>query len=245
MGLLSVEAATGGEVFFKTSNHVMIYNHGAGFFAIERFEQQANFEGDWFLSERELGQSRMIFNLRYGTLIVDSRALSESSQLTVETPFGRISVKNALWMIDITKDERKHIYSFDIQCMAGALRLTDHQGSTYKIRTGQRISGVGASSAPSVEIAEITASGFEIFENFKSLAAEVDTISISPQALVAATKRVSSQAAVEPKAARPIPESGENDGRRPLLIEYAPLSAPVTPFRGVTRPPSEYEADLF
>jgi hypothetical protein len=38
-------------------------------------------------------------------------------------------------------------------------------------------------------------------------------------------------------------ESQQRDARRPLLIEYAPQSPPVSPFRGLIRAPSLYEAD--
>ena len=40
------------------------------------------------------------------------------------------------------------------------------------------------------------------------------------------------------------PNYGAEEGR-PIVIEYSPRPKPLVPFRGVVRPPSEYQKDLF
>ncbi len=245
MGLLSARVAAEGEIFMEASNHVRMDCQGAGFFAIERFEQEGDFTGDWFLSDIEAGQSRMIFSLRSGMLAVDSRSLSEASQLIAETPFGRITVGKALWIIGVRRDERKRTYSFDVLCAEGALRLTDKTGASYKILGGQRISGVGTSDQPSIEVAEITDEGRERFDDFSALSERLEALDVSAEALAEQMEPLLNKVAVESETEDRLPNSAGNDGRRPILIEYAPRAAPVTPFRGEARPPSAYEADLF
>ncbi len=101
-GLLRVRTQPKDAVFLKTSNRISIYNEGAGFFAIERFEQD-------IATSMDQGKSRMILNFRQGLLAVDNRALSSDSKMIVETPLGHISVKNGWWLMRITYDERRHI----------------------------------------------------------------------------------------------------------------------------------------
>ncbi len=236
-GLLNVRTAQASEaVFLKTSNQISIYNAGTGFFAIERFEQELG-------ASSEQGKSRMILHLRQGLLAVDNRALSEASQMIVETPLGRISVKNGWWLMEIAYDERSHIYDFSIECADGVLRFTDRPGATYTLRSGQRLLGAGVSSRPSIEVAEISEDASEFFEEFSELEAGVDSMELSQDAFRAAMRAIGNVA--EPERSTATGEFGASAGKRPLIIEYAPQSPPVTPFRAVIRAPSRYEADLF
>ena len=235
-GLLKVDARLKGSVFLRTSNRISIYNEGAGFFAIERFEQDV-------AKLMDQGKSRMILNFRRGFLVVDNRALSDNSQLIVETPVGRISVKNGWWLMRIEYDERSHIYDFSIECADGVLRFTDQGGDTYTLRNGQRLRGAGASSRASIEVAEISDEARELFEEFAVLDAGAEAMELSDGAFRSKMKPLAhtneaSASALEASDVR-------GTGKRPLLIEYAPQSAPVTPFRAERRPPSGYQADLF
>lgn len=233
-GLLKVSTQSKDAVFLVTSNQISIYNEGAGYFAIERFEQDV-------ATSMSGGKSRMILNFREGLLVVDNRALSADSQMIVETPLGRISVKNGWWLMKIEYDERSRIYDFLIACADGVLRFNDQRGHTYTLRNGQRLRGAGASSRPSVEIAEISDVSAEIFEEFTVIAAEASALDLtvdSFRAQMIPLKHVGSEAvATETSAPR--------SSKRPLMIEYAPQSAPVTPYRAVIQPPSSYQADLF
>lgn len=234
-GFLKVRTRPKDAIFLKTSNRISIYNEGAGFFAIERFEQDV-------ATSMDQGKSRMILNFRQGLLAVDNRALSSDSQMIVETPLGRISVKNGWWLMRIAYDERSHIYDFSIECADGVLRFTGQGGDTYTLRNGQRLRGAGASSRPSIEVAEISDAGSEFFEEFTEMEAaaaalELPAAGFRPKMKPLKYVRVEDSAPAEVSAARTT--------KRPLVIEYAPQSAPVTPFRAVIRPPSSYQADLF
>lgn len=233
-GLLKVRTKAKDAVFLKTSNRISIYNEGAGFFAIERFEQDV-------ATTMDQGKSRMILNFRQGLLVVDNRALSEDSQMIVETPLGRISVKHGWWLMRIVYDERSHIYDFSIECADGVLRFTDQAGDTYTLRNGQRLRGAGASSRASIEVAGVSDDGSERFEEFTVMEADAAALELPPEAFLPKMKPLkhaeSEVAAVQ---------TSEGDAaKRPLVIEYAPQSAAVTPFRAVIRPPSSYQADLF
>ncbi len=234
-GLLKIRTEAGDSVFLKTSNHISIYNEGAGYFAIERFEQDLT-------QSIDEGKSRLIFNFREGLLAVDNRALSDDSQMIVETPLGRISVKNGWWLMEIAYDERSHIYDFSIECADGVLRFTDLTGDSYTLRNGQRLRGAGASGRPSIEVGEISEDASELFEDFAGMERSVAALDLSAEAFRAQMKpmQVSRSDAEASTAA-----TEARGSKRPLLIEYAPQSAPVTPFRAVIRPPSSYQADLF
>ena len=235
LGLLQVHTEVGDSLFIKTSNQISIYNEGSGYFAIERFEQD-------IAKSMDAGKSRMILNFRQGLLAVDNRELSDNSQMIVETPLGRISVKNGWWLMKIAYDERSHIYDFSIECADGVLRFTDLTGDTYTLRNGQRLRGAGASGRPSIEVGEISEDASELFEEFAAMEAAVTELELSAEAFRAKMK--SMQRAGSGVTA-PAEVSEVRGSKRPLLIEYAPQSAPVTPFRAVIRPPSSYQADLF
>lgn len=235
LGLLKVRTEVGDSAFLKTSNQISIYNEGAGYFAIERFEQEV-------ADSMDAGKSRMIFNFRQGLLVVDNRALSENSQMIVETPLGRMSVKNGWWLMDIAYDERSRIYDFSIECADGVLRFNDLTGDTYTLRNGQRLRGAGASSRPSIEVAEISEKASELFEDFAAMEVAVAELDLSVEVFRAKMK--SMQHTISQVNA-PAEVSEARGSKRPLVIEYAPQSAPVTPFRAEVRPPSSYQADLF
>ena len=235
-GLLKIDARLKGSVFLRTSNRISIYNEGDGFFAIERFEQDV-------AKSMDQGKSRMILNFRRGFLVVDNRALSDSSQMIVETPVGRISVKNGWWLMRIAYDDRSHIYDVSIECADGVLRFTDQGGGTYTLRNGQRLRGAGASSRLSIEVAEISDEARESFEEFAMMEVGAEAMELSDEALRSKMKSLAHANGATPAAGETSNASGT--GKRPLLIEYAPQSAPVTPFRAERRPPSGYQADLF
>ncbi|HAV14255.1 MAG TPA: hypothetical protein DCX06_12295 [Opitutae bacterium] len=245
-GLVKVESLDTSRVTLLASNHVLVDYKGAGYFAIERFEQEADFEADWFNSELEGGQSRMIFNLRAGTLVIDQRKMEEASQLLVETPIGRLYAnRRALWMIEISRDARKRTYGFTIHCVEGTVRLLDLSNRTFSIRSGQRISGAGAAFKPSVEVAEITLDALEYLEDFDQRSIAVGALNFSAKEFYEHTKSLNI-GAVEVQQAVGASASGmSQQDLRPIVIEYAPLPKPVTPFKGEARPPSAYEAGLF
>ena len=234
-GLLKVRTQPNDAVFLKTSNRISIYNEGAGFFAIERFEQD-------IATSQDQGKSRMILNFRQGFLAVDNRELSEDSQMIVETPLGRISVKNGWWSMRIAHDDRSHIYDFSIECADGVLRFTALDGDAYTLRNGQCLRGAGASSRPSINVAGISEDGSEFFEEFTEMEAAAAALELPAETFLTKMKPIKRTENVD---AAPAAVSSARTTKRPLVIEYAPQSAPVTPFRAVIRPPSSCQADLF
>ena len=234
-GLLKVATAIGDSVLLSTSNQLSIYNEGPGYFAIERFEQEV-------AESLDTGKSRMILNLRQGLVAVDNRALSDNSQMIVETPVGRMSVKNGWWLMEIAYDERSHIYDFSIECADGVLRFTDLTGDSYTLRNGQRLRGAGASARPSIEVGEISEDASELFEEFAAMQLSVAELGL-PVEMFRAEMQSMHLSQSGPDAS--IHGAEARGSKRPLLIEYAPRSAPVTPYRAVIRPPSSYQADLF
>lgn len=233
-GLLKVRTRSQDDIFLMTSNQISIYNKGASFFAIERFEQEV---GSSLLQSK----SRMILNFSQGSLIVDNRALSANSQMIVETPLGRISVKHGWWLMKIAYDEHSRIYDFSIECADGVLRFIDQRGHTYTLRNGQRLRGAGASSRPSIDVTELSDRGRESFEEFMEMAAETEASDLPEDAFRSEMKPLKHADSVA--VAIEIPADGIT--KRPLVIEYAPQSAPVTQYRAVIRPPSSHQADLF
>lgn len=237
-GQIRVRTGDRSEVFIRASNQVALLNRGTGFFAIERFEQTGG------VSDAEkVEASRMILNLRRGTLVVDNRAVGDRAQLTLETPVGRVSVDRALWFMHIDYDDRKRMYSFTIACADGGLRFTDRGGAQYSVRAGQRLSGVGIVGAPSIDVADLSGEARELFVQFSEYAAAFAEADFDRALLVnklGPPVTVSSVTEEDPSA--PHQTVG---GRRPLIIEHAPRSAPVTPFRGIVRPLSPQERGLF
>tara|TARA_B110000208_G_scaffold7202_3_gene9159 strand:- start:10316 stop:11218 length:903 start_codon:yes stop_codon:yes gene_type:complete len=239
-GLLQIRTKEEAAVFLKTSNRISIYNEGAGFFAIERFEQDVG-------TSMDHGKSRLIFNFRQGLVVVDNRALSDDSQMIVETPVGRISVKDGWWLMSIVYDRGSGQYYFSIECADGVLRFTKRNGNTYTLRNGQRLKGAGEPSRISIQVSETSEEAGELFEEFALMEASAVELELSSEIFLPKMKRLRQvgDEAAEPAQVAQRPEGSAAKAKRPLMIEYAPQSAAVTPFRAVIRAPSSSQADLF
>ncbi|WP_269526912.1 hypothetical protein [Coraliomargarita parva] len=237
-GVFDLRAEAVSTVYAKTSNGMRFAWSGPGYFAFERFEQMASGAGD------PPGLSRMILNLRSGRLVLDSRSLPVGSQLIFEVPVGRITLRSALWLIEIRYDERSRIYTFQMECKEGSLRYTDRRGQDYLLRDGQRLAGAGPASSPGIEISTITAEAVErfgdvalVFDQAEDLAAQVGDFAAVMSPLSRSVNE-STYTAAESAAS-------VDSEARPIVIEFAPRTAPLYPYRGVIRPPSDYETDLF
>jgi hypothetical protein len=237
-GLLQIRTKEEDAVFLRTSNRISIYNAGAGFFAIERFEQDVG-------TSMDHGKSRLIFNFRQGLVVVDNRALSDDSQMIVETPVGRISVKAGWWLMNIAYDQRSNQYDFSIECADGVLRFTERNGNTYTLRNRQRLRGAGESLRVSIEVSEISEEAGELFEEFALLEAGAVALELSSEIFLPKMKRLRQVESGDAELAQVAQRPERSAAKRPLMIEYAPQSAAVTPFRAVIRAPSSYQADLF
>ncbi|HBR95573.1 MAG TPA: hypothetical protein DEA90_15530 [Opitutae bacterium] len=242
-GLVDCEAIYGAAAYLSTSNRTHIYFQGEGSFSVERFEQIMPDLQSWETTESETGQSRMILNFRGGEIVVDNRNMIESSQCLIETPLGRLTVKNALWQMRIEFDPRSQIFDFTINCSDGRVRFTDLQGQQYTLRTGQRLAGAGARNTPSIEIGESTIRSYELIQRFKLMQDQYSESANVLEPFLGHFKGVDQgvrQSAVVPNSA------AVKEMRRPIIIiEYADEPELVTPFRGELKPPSANQADLF
>lgn len=242
-GLMNGEAPHGSSAFFSASTRSYLLFEGAGSFAVERLEQVMPEAETWWADRREASQSRMIVNFRAGHITIDSRNMSDASQYLVETPLGRITARRALWQMQIAFDPRSQIFDFTISCSDGRVRFTDLQGQQYTLRTGQRLSGAGARTSPSIEVAGMAERAREQMQRFLDLVDIYAPAADDLQAYEPHFQQID-QAEAGPDSVASVLDR-TSSARRPIVIEHAKDPAPVTPFRGEVRPPSSYQADLF
>ena len=240
-GLFSVSAAHAESIFIHTSNSVDLAFRGEGYFAIERFE------GELAVDSNALDdvQSRMILSLRQGLLVCDTRRLSDDSQFILETPFGRIFGSRALWFIEVEYDRRSGIYDFTLACADGSIRLTDKSKQSYAVLAGQRVAGAGNYMTPAIEVAANTDEVREEFEEFEALRRQYDFEALDYVAMRA--QMVAMPERGENTVAHLLSKGGAEgqSDSRPIVIEYAPRAPAKNPFRGLIRPPSEWQTDIF
>lgn len=241
-GLFNCLMVDSSSAFFSTSNRMFIQHNGPGSFSIERFEQVEPHPETWQEDQGELVQSRMIYNLRSGGLMVDARRMLETSQCSVEIPLGRVSLRRALIGLKVELGQRGEIFSFEIVCLDGQVRFTDNRGGIYTLRTGQRLAGVGGRMAPSIEVGALTAQWSERSKKFKE---KFETYRQPANVLAAYQPRFLVIDRVGYTLQTEQRDKDSSTSRRPIVIERASDPDPVTPFRGEVSPPSAYRADIF
>lgn len=242
-GIFSCEVQGPGSVLIELSNQTRLSFRGEGFFSVERADSlfssiQAVEAG------LEAERSHLILNLRRGELLIDSRELKEGSKLILEVPFGRISAENSLLLVQVEFDHRSGIYDFTISSAEGMARLIDLRRQSYMIYPGQRLSGAGSYSAPAIEVGEQMGSIREKFQAYFNRLGKVDSLQFDAGKLQAQVKVLPGLELPE-SAFRISSERSIQNNKHPRMIEYAPRTAPVTPFRGNIKPPSDRQADLF
>lgn len=240
-GLIGCRANNGSYVFLSASNRSTILFEGDGSFTIDRFEQAIPDLVDWRSSQKEASQSRVILNFREGQITIDNTDMFDSSQYLVETPLGSIKASGALWQMRISFDPGSQRFDFRISCCDGLVRFTDFTGKTYSLRNGQRLSGAGSQSNPSIEVGAIAERTNEQIQLFLELARTYSSL-------------ISNSAAYEPHfqvieqdqigGNKPIAKS-DKTLPIPIVIEYSNDRPVVTPFRGEVGLPSMDEMDLF
>jgi len=243
-GTFSCRAQQGGTVLIQLSNRVRFAFRGEGFFSVERVE---SLFADNQAVDASLGatKDRMILNLRRGTLIIDSRELSEASRLVLETPFGRIIAAKAVLLVQIEFDHRSGIYDFTISSAEGMARLHDHRRQSYEIYPGQRLSGAGSYLTPAIEVGKQMNEIREEFQAYFKTLEQLDPARIDLQRLQAHLKVLPRLEHTATAARLSAERSGGTIRKRPRIIEFAPSAGPITPFRAEVRPPSDFQADLF
>lgn len=241
-GLIDCRANDGSRAFFSSSNRGSILFEGDGSFTIDRFEQTTPDIDYWKSDQKESTKSRVILNFREGKITIDNRYMFDSSHYQVETPLGSIRSFGALWQMRISFDPGSQRFDFLISCRDGLVRFTDRAGEQYSLRSGQRLSGAGFQSSPSIEVGEIAERTSEQIQLFLELAktyssAMNDLAAYEPYFQVIEQDLILGD--------DPVVGISDTDQRRLIIIEYTNDPPAVTPFRGEVKAPSIEEADLF
>ena len=240
-GLISCRANNGSYAFLSQSNRSTILFEGDGSFTIDRFEQVIPGLVDWQSSQKETSQSRVILNFREGKITIDNREMFDTSQYLVETPLGRIQASGALWQMHISFDPGSQRFDFRISCRGGLVRFTDFTGKTYSLRNGQRLSGAGSQSNPSIEVGAIAERTNNQIQLFLELAKKYSS-SASNLADYESHFQVIEHNQLERNK---LVGKSDKTSRIPIVIEYSKDPPAVTRFRGEVKAPSLEEMDLF
>jgi hypothetical protein len=241
-GRFTCRAEHGGAVLLSSSNRMFFQFRGPGQFSVERFEQTEPEPAAWRSGGQEGGQSRMLFSLRSGHLILDSRQLDDASRVAVETPLGRITSGRALWQMRIAFDQRSGIFDFEIACSEGRLDFSDERDVQYLLRAGQRLSGAGGWMNPGIEVVEMTGNDREMIAGF--LAAKAGSMADAGvlKSYLPFIEDLADTRGFADLPPEPLPNAREV---RPVIIEYAPRPERFTPFRGKIPEPSARRAGIF
>ena len=108
-------------------------------------------------------------NFREGQITVDNRYMFDTSQFLAETPIGTVRALGGIWQMNISFDSSSHRFNFHISCIDGLVRFTDFTGKQHSLRDGQRLSGAGLSTSPSIEVGEIVERTSEQIQLFLEL----------------------------------------------------------------------------
>ena len=237
-GALRLSGTSREDVFLLGSNGMACFYSMPGELTVERFEQLGP------VTEKGLQQSRLIFNMTEGIFTVNSSALSESSQFIVETPLGRVTAGAGLWTLSVIYDARTRIYNFTLESIDLELTCRTHSGEHFVVQAGQMLSGAGASTLPDLEVADLLNSAQDRIVELEELM-EGALATLSKDDLSAKLVPIVDRVSVDVDGSTLVNlNDGAEDGR-PIVIEYSPRPKPLVPFRGVVRPPSEYQKDLF
>lgn len=231
--------------FFSTSNRMFLQCLGKGNFSMERFEQIKPGLQEWQKDSDEVTQSRMVYNLSEGLLLLDSRNMAEASECIIEVPMGRIILKRALIGVEFTFNPESKTSNFIIICEAGNAKFAQRHGETYSLQAGQRLHGIRVrmSVSTGLEVTEITEDWLERLQSFKTILERYRESADALQAYQPYFKPIHRS----DLNSRLSTQTEKEDAlkRYPRFIESAGYPDHVTPFRGEIRPPKPDEADLF
>ena len=237
-GAFSSDIRGGGSALFYTSNGVALRFSGEGVFSVDRFESLASAAEEGGRSAGE-NLGHMILNLRRGKLLIDNRSLSENSKFLVETPVGRISFVKGVFLLEIIHDSRSSVYNFSVASAQGTARFSDFDNEPYLIYAGQQITGTGTHSSPSVGVGAQTGRVREQLKAFTEVLSLLDKNPIDRSKLRSHTAELQRTEDASTQAAAMVLPERHTDNRRPIVIEYAPSSEPISPLRAEVQPPTE------
>ena len=230
-GNVAIYAAEGAELCLLNSNRVMMAYSGKGKLSFERFEQLVDMSRE---ENVDGGDSRMILELKSGSLVIDSSRNLADAHLVIETPFGRMTIKEkSLINIAIAENkQRKRLY-FEIECSFGSVRFVDRQGDFYELYGGQRLSGYSKEGSFSLGFSQVSNDSQSAFRQYSAKLLSLDIAEFDYQLF-------------KPHMGSPI-QKGLNEDKsrasngdeietgRPIIIDIAPLPAPRLPIRAIKR----------
>ncbi|CAI8271258.1 MAG: Uncharacterised protein [Opitutia bacterium UBA7350] len=138
-GDAAFETGENEELYILNSNQVVFNFAGLGGFRYERFEQAVDSlnAADFFR-----GESRMILEMKRGTLMIDSSCFGSNAYIVVETPFGKLTLEGEnLLNILISENNKQKRQTLEIESTTGNALFLDREGQSYQLHSGQRLSG--------------------------------------------------------------------------------------------------------
>ena len=147
--------------------------------------------------------------------------------------------------MNISFDSSSHRFNFHISCIDGLVRFTDFTGKQHSLRNGQRLSGAGLPTSPSIEVGKIVKRTSEKVQFFLELT-RVHASSKGNLAAFTPCFKVIEQDQLFVNEPFDLDDL-DTDGTlgHPIIIDYTSDPSAVTPFRAEVKAPSLSEADLF
>lgn len=230
-GNVAIYAAEGAELCLLNSNRVMMVYSGKGKLSFERFEHLVD------MSEEENvdgGDSRMILELKSGNLVIDSSRNLADAHLVIETPFGRITIKDkSLINIAIVENKKRKRLNFEIECSFGSARFVDRQGDFYELYGGQRLSGYSKDGSLSLGFSQVSNDIQSTFRQYSEKLLSLDLAEFDYKQFKPHMGSPIQKALNEDKSTAA--SGDEIEIGRPIIIDIAPLPAPSLPIRAIKR----------
>lgn len=225
-GDIAIEAADNEALYILNSNLVVMALTGPGEFRYERFEQAVDspINTDFFD-----GESRMILEMKMGTLVIDTSRFANNAYIVLETPFGKLVLEEGnLFSVLITENKKRKRQSLEIECASGSARFLGREGQSYQLLTGQRLSGYRQEGSSSLGFSQVSYSGKNLFKQYAENLPIKD-----PEPYLKQFKPYMSYIAGFESKIDPISEVAESslELRRPIIIKIAPRPPPRLPYR--------------
>jgi hypothetical protein len=222
------------------SNGLTLFYRGPARVAVERFVQES-WEGEppgYAEMAVEPSASRLVLSQAEGELAVDGSLQADGSRLVLETPVGAVAAGRAVWSFSLTVDRRSRINNFVIKVRGGEIRFVDRRGHRYSLYAGQRLSGVGSSLSPAIEIGELKEERESAV--FAELAARKAAALANGVPWAGFLDRMTSVVAGDGEETAPSADEGmpgDDAGVRPITIDFVSRVPDSIPFRATVVPP--------
>ena len=147
--------------------------------------------------------------------------------------------------MSISFDPGSHRFNFHISCIDGLVRFTDFTGKQHSLRNGQRLSGAGLPTSPSIELGELVERTSEQIQFFLELTKDYASSKNNLAAYMPCFQVIEHDQLFVNDT---VDLNGlDTDGTldHPIIIDYTSDPPAVTPFRAEVKAPSLSEADLF